>query len=1164
MKTNRTLNIRSGFLSPLWLIHKAFLVLAAMVITCFAAYSAESTQPMQVQISTVKSSYYNGNGTTYSTPYTTRVSNSGVPWIHLHFNNVNLGTSSYIELHGKSAKSLILDGISLSKQNNFSGFFNGDYIDVTIYVAPNDTNIHLEVDKVFSGQSPSGSDDERCDPSKDFRVPTTTPAPGVCRLTWFYLNGVAIGNGTAFYTNYGLLVTAGHNIYYAQQKNADYMSVQFNVPLSDKDGIAQHPDDPNDEYFVQLKNFPAGNWEFNGLGADWAIFSVIMKPNQPPIGNHGSIVISESINPPEPVTAIGYGFDNRYYPMYASRTQQKSTGSLTLINRTSGSIWFNAYVASGCSGGPILNSDNQAIGIITDECEVGTDYIGTSFLYQRLNDIFFSSTNEVTVDQSVYAQDRSNILQRGVQQGNTFVTVHVGKITKWNGTGWDQPVSADPPPSWQYDQSTTSVIFQADPNAIPVNTPYYKFNIWSDDAGYQNTLIGGFNPRLGIKYSRFIPVATNVTLKAQLQTTTDTYDGGYIELKDPWLNDLKDATNTKVNNRGMDAVFNPISYNPIDIDHAADENGNLYKGVFVHQGNKDNLLPPYYTIRAPLTQYVHDGIKQFDRWDVTGADIIDIGVNTPGFDTKAVVFNTEGATVTAVYKSITSVPTTVSNRWNMLSVPVKEVNFSRNAVFANALPGDANLVTWSGQIYVSPQTLDNRVGYWVNYPSTPSSQNVTYSGIAQDSFHIAVKTGWNMIGSLYQDINRSKISASGTAFSSNFFGFNAGYVMTDVIQAGKGYWIKVNQDGQLFMDKNSTGSGGTLACTPQPSNPMGAPPVPAPFSPSNGSSGVSTIPTLTWTASTGATSYHLQVATDLCFTSIFYDSPGLTTTSEQIDPCSYSTTYYWRVNATNGVTSIWSDIYSFTVQSNGGGGCLASSMVSLDQFIVTDAAGNSQQMYAVNGGRTLNLGFTDFDMPPVTPRGIFHARFKSGKFIEKIMPNRGQSRIPISIKDVKYPVTIHWKLQGENAASYWLNEPGSGKNQIPMTGSGSMALSNTGSDGIVIIASAINPCLPAKTISKFIDDGVTSATPATYLLHQNMPNPFNPTTMINYELPEAGHVTLKVYNMLGQEVATLVDEVQDAGYRTARFDGNNVSSGVYFYRLVAGGFSDFKKMILVK
>lgn len=88
--------------------------------------------------------------------------------------------------------------------------------------------------------------------------------------------------------------------------------------------------------------------------------------------------------------------------------------------------------------------------------------------------------------------------------------------------------------------------------------------------------------------------------------------------------------------------------------------------------------------------------------------------------------------------------------------------------------------------------------------------------------------------------------------------------------------------------------------------------------------------------------------------------------------------------------------------------------------------------------------------------------------------------------------------------------------------------------------------------------------PDRFELFQNFPNPFNPTTTISYLLPKQCVVTLKVYNMLGQEVATLVNQVQEAGYRTATLDGRNLASGVYVYRIQARNFSDIKKMILLK
>ncbi len=88
--------------------------------------------------------------------------------------------------------------------------------------------------------------------------------------------------------------------------------------------------------------------------------------------------------------------------------------------------------------------------------------------------------------------------------------------------------------------------------------------------------------------------------------------------------------------------------------------------------------------------------------------------------------------------------------------------------------------------------------------------------------------------------------------------------------------------------------------------------------------------------------------------------------------------------------------------------------------------------------------------------------------------------------------------------------------------------------------------------------------PTSYALAQNYPNPFNPTTVINYALPEQAFVHLTVYNTLGQQVATLVNEMQDAGNKNVEFDANNFPSGMYFYKISAGTFNDIKKMILLK
>ena len=96
--------------------------------------------------------------------------------------------------------------------------------------------------------------------------------------------------------------------------------------------------------------------------------------------------------------------------------------------------------------------------------------------------------------------------------------------------------------------------------------------------------------------------------------------------------------------------------------------------------------------------------------------------------------------------------------------------------------------------------------------------------------------------------------------------------------------------------------------------------------------------------------------------------------------------------------------------------------------------------------------------------------------------------------------------------------------------------------------------------------GITpiSNIPDKFSLSQNYPNPFNPATTINFSIPKSGLVTLKVFDVLGQEVATLVNDPKVAGTYSVNFDGSTLTSGVYFYRIEAGDYIDVKKMVLLK
>jgi hypothetical protein len=135
---------------------------------------------------------------------------------------------------------------------------------------------------------------------------------------------------------------------------------------------------------------------------------------------------------------------------------------------------------------------------------------------------------------------------------------------------------------------------------------------------------------------------------------------------------------------------------------------------------------------------------------------------------------------------------------------------------------------------------------------------------------------------------------------------------------------------------------------------------------------------------------------------------------------------------------------------------------------------------------------------------------------------------------------------------------------------------DTGLEGVGVMSFAvIGDTIFAGTASgvwsRLLSEMITSVEPRPrellsqhYSLDQNYPNPFNPVTTIHYALPKSGQVSVKVYNLLGQEVGTLVNEIQEAGFKSVEFDASQVTSGVYFYRIAAGEFTQTRKMILMK
>ncbi|MBU0558573.1 MAG: T9SS type A sorting domain-containing protein, partial [Bacteroidetes bacterium] len=125
------------------------------------------------------------------------------------------------------------------------------------------------------------------------------------------------------------------------------------------------------------------------------------------------------------------------------------------------------------------------------------------------------------------------------------------------------------------------------------------------------------------------------------------------------------------------------------------------------------------------------------------------------------------------------------------------------------------------------------------------------------------------------------------------------------------------------------------------------------------------------------------------------------------------------------------------------------------------------------------------------------------------------------------------------------------------------SISNRTRDGLTGIPVTL-PVVYFENDSIFVDMNDNGIIVYKYELSQNYPNPFNPSTSIMYSVKESGIVSLKLYNSIGQEVATLVNGQMEAGNHTVQFNASTLSSGVYFYKIESGKFSSIKKMILLK
>jgi len=202
----------------------------------------------------------------------------------------------------------------------------------------------------------------------------------------------------------------------------------------------------------------------------------------------------------------------------------------------------------------------------------------------------------------------------------------------------------------------------------------------------------------------------------------------------------------------------------------------------------------------------------------------------------------------------------------------------------------------------------------------------------------------------------------------------------------------------------------------------------------------------------------------------------------------------------------------------------------LGKIVLTDAAGKSYTLYHSNGQSDLNY----YNLPPAPPEGMFDVRFASGRFAEDLIAMEQT----IEMSGIEYPLIV----LTDGITIRVQDETGKLLNEVIKSGEE------------VVISNA--------QVGKLKVSG--NVIPETYSLEQNYPNPFNPITKINWQSPVSSWQVLKVYDVLGSEVATLVNEYREAGKYSVVFDASELASGIYLYELRIDQYTAVKKMLFLK
>jgi hypothetical protein len=373
-----------------------------------------------------------------------------------------------------------------------------------------------------------------------------------------------------------------------------------------------------------------------------------------------------------------------------------------------------------------------------------------------------------------------------------------------------------------------------------------------------------------------------------------------------------------------------------------------------------------------------------------------------------------------------------------------------------------------------------------------------------------VDANWNMV-SLPLVVSDASVSALYPSAISNAFAYNTGYIQEDTLVVGQGYWLKFGAGASIPI----TGS-----MVRRDTFDVNA--------------GWNILGSLSATVESSA----VKSIPNGIIVSPFYKYNGGYSNASQIEPGKG----YWVKTSSAGKIILNSFVNKTSPATE-----QHSILDELNTLTITDAAGNEQVLY-FGKGNISNDALARYELPPVPPAGAFDARFTSQQSVA-VSSGLNEEQHTLELQGVRYPLRLRWNIRSApNAESLLLNG-----RTISMGTSGEIAVVE-----------------PVSSIAVIISSARTAAMPQIFGLSQNYPNPFNPRTELAYELADAGFVSLKIFDVLGKEIAILAQEEKEAGYYRATWEAGNAPSGIYYARISVTSksgqqrFQAIRKLVLTR